>query len=616
MLKIGSLEAMRQIRHIFLSLLLLFAASFSFAQKASFNGKVDKKQVSTSDYVVLQITASGGEIKNYTPPAFANFNVVQNYRNSGSNISIINGQMTASTTYTWVYYLQPTKTGELSIESASAEIDGQSMSTSSISITATQGAASNNQPGNNSGGNNSGNNVQTPTPSNTGNQEVFIKVYADRTKVYVGEQVNVTYKLYTRVPIYEYGVTSDATFNGFLKDEININQPKTQRETINGQQYNTAIIKQTMLFAQLSGSYESSPLEVDMVVEVRKPWGMFGYYSDYEQRSLKSNTLALEVLPLPSQGKPANFSGAVGQYEFEVEMPEEEVLKTDEEFTLRTTIKGSGNIHMIDPPKIELPQDFEVYDPQIVDNVNRSMAGFSGSKTFEYLVVPRQPGTYEIPPLKFSYFDPELETYQTISSQAHELRVEGEATVATSTRGSSGNANMEAIDSDIRFIKTDVALHEEQNRFFGTGLSMGLFFSPLLAFIGLLFVRRRQRTSVKDVVQLRRQKASRQARRRLATARKLLKKQDAKGFYDELSRAMQGYVSDKINLPMSQLNRETALDGLIRRGAEESLAAQYGELLDHCEMALFGAGGGEKDMESSYAEAAALIDALEKSIRG
>lgn len=595
--------------------ILLIIGLQVFGQKTTFTAKVDRNSVSTDDYVVLQITAQGGEIESYSQPALENFSVLQNYRNSGSNISIVNGKMTSSTTYTWVYYIQPTTTGEIKIEAATAKIDGKEYSTNEITVNAVKGSGSNSNPGLTQNNPNTGKQNNKQPQSGSNNAEIFINAYVDKTKVYVGQQINASYKLYTRVPIYEYGVSTDATFNGFLKNEINLGQPKAAKENLNGQQYNAAVIKQTQLFAQFSGTFESTPLEVDMVVEVRKPWGMFGYYSDYEQRTVKSNTVTLEVMPLPEAGKPLSFTGAVGEYEFEVELPEEGKLKTDEEFTLRTIVKGEGNIHMIDPPEIALPQDFEVYDPQVSENISRSNSGYSGEKVFEYLVVPRQPGSYDIESLEFSYFDPSAEEYISLSSPQYTLDVEGEATVSTGGAPSKGKASMEEIDSDIRFIKTDAKLQSERRGFYGKGLSIGLYASPILAFMLLLFVRRRQQSSVKDVVQSKRRRASRQARKRLATARKLMKQQDAKSFYDELSRAVQGYVSDKLNIPFSQLNRDSAAQAIAEKDLGGELSKRYTDLLDDCEMALFGASGNDGGLEKAYEEAAGLIDEFEKQIR-
>ncbi len=598
-----------------LLLLALVAPMLLFAQKANLTAKVDKTTVSTSDYIVLQVTAQGGEIKSYSPPAFENFKILQNYRNSGSNISIVNGKMTSSTTYTWVYYLQPNSAGTHTIEVASANIDGNAMTTKEISITASQGSSTQANTGtNNSSNNNQGNSnqVNVPAPTNT-TEEIFIKAYADKTSVYVGEQVNVTYKLYTRVPIYEYGVSSDASFNGFLKNEVNLGQPKTQQETINGQRYNTAIIKQTILFAQFSGTYESTPLEVDMIVEVRKPWGNFGYYSDYEKTSIKSTSLSFEIQALPEAGKPGNFSGAVGEYQIDVDMPEG-ILETDEEFTLRTTISGKGNIHLFEPPEIELPRDFEVYAPEMTENLSKNFSGYSGSKVYEYLVVPRQPGTYDVPAISFSYFNPKEESYVEVKSDPFEIIVEGEpSTVATSS--SSSGANIDVIDEDIRFIHSYKTLKTERKFLFGSKLGYALYSTPLFALLILFAVRRRRDSAIKDVVGTKQRKASRLARKRLATARKFLKAKDDKGFYDEVSRAVQGYVSDKLNIPLSQLNNDSVAMAVTEREAPEALSLDYAELLDRCQMALFGAGSSTASMEEEFNNAARFIDDMEKNIR-
>ncbi|MEO0474115.1 MAG: BatD family protein, partial [Bacteroidota bacterium] len=325
-----------------------------------------------------------------------------------------------------------------------------------------------------------------------------------------------------------------------------------------------------------------------------------------------SNPITVNVRPLPAKNRPANFDGAVGTYEMAVRLDTLET-ETGEPVTLSIKISGKGNIKSIKEPRLNFPPDFELYDPKIADKSSKSGGVISGRKNFDYLIVPRNPGTYKLPVVEFAYFDINKRDYVNLSSDEFSLKVSGEATEASAAVIRS--EDLELLAEDIRYIHLDSGeLRDPSASFFGSAGFWGLYAAPFLLFIGLFVWKSRQDAAADDVVGTRMRKANKMARKRLSQAEALQKEGDSKGFYNEIVNALWGYLGNKLNMGQSQMSRESATAALAGRGVSEEKQQALIALVDQCEMALYAPSAVQGGMDATYQQAMTLITDLEKEI--
>lgn len=467
-------------------------------------------------------------------------------------------------------------------------------------------------------------------------KDLFIKVVADKTKVHVGEQVTISYKLYSRIPM-QMAISKLPTLNGFWTQDFDIpKQAKPTEEILNGKKYQVFLLKKSALFPQETGSLELDPAEAKGVARViqkvrRKMSDMFDpfgagtlmmndpffnnafydamAYKDVEVH-LKSTPLKITVTALPEKNKPGDFGGAVGRFTITSKIDKKE-LTTDDVATLTLNISGSGNLKLIEAPKPILPNGLSTYDPQILDTITGRSTTISGSKIITYVITPHTPGDYDIPPMPFSYYNPETGEYTTLHTEPIKLLVKPGKTY-TANRNGTGNNSLTDIHDIAKQPLGALALPGKP-LFFTTGY-WSMYALPLLAFLGVLAWKRRDEELSKDTAMLRRRRANKVALQRLQTARKLLQQQDKKPFYEEISKAIWLYLSDKLSIPLSSLSRETANEAMNLRNVPESLQRSVENVVLECETALY-ASGGSQQMNHIYEEAIKVISDLEEEFK-
>ncbi|MCU0413193.1 MAG: BatD family protein [Ignavibacteriaceae bacterium] len=583
----------------------------NFAQ--DFTASVNETTVADNERFQVSFTFSGKSINNlskFSPPAFENFLILSG-PNQSTSIQIINGAQSASLTYSFV--VQPKSVGTFTIGSAGIEQAGNTYKTEPIKITVVKGADKPKQQ------------QQGDTQISTDEiaKNLYVRAIVDKTRAYKGEQITVTYKLYTRLSIAsQMGVNKLPQYQGFWAEELetsgNIN---FTTEVIEGKQFRVGVLKRVALFPTQTGTLEVTPFELSVPVQIQKQrsgksiWDdffgdPFGRSEIYEFNA-KSNVVKIDVQPLPD-GQPEMFKGAVGNYTFNANL-NNTTVKSNEPLTLNINISGTGNIKLIDLPELNLPNGFEKYEPKINEEINRKGI-VSGSKSGEYLFVPRVVGLREIPPIEFTFFDPNKKKYVTLKSEPFKIDIKPGDKQASNEYV--GKEDIKELGNDIRYIKTSFEDVEKKENFIIN--STGFIIAGVLPFaISLVVIgwKRKYDKLHGNVVLLRYQKAQKVAKNRLKSAKKLMDSQNHKEFYSELSTALFGYLEDKLHISKSEFTVERASEELRKRNITEELIAELKAGAGKCEFVRF-APGAEKSaaMQDMYDEIADVIINLEKNI--
>ena len=461
---------------------------------------------------------------------------------------------------------------------------------------------------------------------------LLLKATVDRTRVVQGEQVNIVFKIYTRVSIASYAVEKNPTMTGFWGEDVET--PKniqTNPETVNGKQFKVGVIKRMALFPTQSGALEIGPMEVQTTVQVqdRRSTDPFdSFFRDPFGRQVnymvRSEVIRIKVDPLPPD-PPSDFKGAVGQFAMSTTV-DKKTTRTNEPINLKVTVSGTGNIKLIESPAVELPADFEQYTPKVSDNINRTGDRISGSKTFEYLLIPRYPGLKVIKPVTFSYYDPAKKEYVRLHSPQIELNVEqGTAAVAPLISGGS-QEDVRLLSQDIRFIKLEESgLSARGEHLHTSGVFIVMLLLPLACAGGALVYARQRQAVMLDQAGYRNRRAIKVARKGLKQAEYLLKEKGSTGapagnqrlrFYGEISKALWKYLGDKLTIPQSAFSIEGAVAELGRREAPQDLIASLKSLLETCDLARFAPTSLDLTvMQRTYDEAQRIIVALERILR-
>lgn len=568
-------------------------SGFAASSQHSFTASVDKNPIAVNDRFKLVLTienASG----NITPPDMGDFNLIFGPAKSTS-YQIINGQ--TSNTISFTYTLMPKKTGTFTIGEAIAQTDKGTLKSKPIELKVLEGGAA--AGGQQQSGSATGRNVQ-------GNDELMGEIRFNKNKVYKGEQVIVTYYIYSRYRNVDFTDYNFPATNGFYSHEFKEEQAGWQREleVINGKQYRVAILKRQILFPQQHGKLKLEPMTISARVD-------YSFFNPGRALNIKSNAPEIEVLPLPD--RPAGFKGDVGAFDFEVKT-DRTTVQANDAITLTAKVSGRGNLKLVNPPTIAFPNDFEVYDPKTTDRFSTAGGALSGSREFEYLVIPRHAGKYTIEPISFVYFDPQSKSYKTIRTEAIELEVErGSGDAGGVSYSGSGKEDVIILDQDIRYLKEFQPLQQSSGYFFKSPLFFVLLLFPPILLIVFYIARRKYIRQQQDVVSVRRKRAGKMARKLLAEADKKLKANDQNAFYDAVFKAMYGYLGGKLNIEASSLSREQIDIGLREKEIDESTRKELMNLLSRCEMARF-APSGDLNPKQDYTTAAQLIGELQKKI--
>ena len=589
-----------------------------------------KKQVMVGErfQVVFSANADG---RNFTAPSFEGFTVVGGpFTSTSSSVQMVNGSVTRTTTNSYTFALQAYKEGTFRVGPASLNVKGTKITSEPFDIKVVPDDGSHAAPS--GGGASSG---QSQAQQNTNDPQVsgkdlFLRVVPSKKSAYVGEQVVLTYKLYTKVPVSSLSVVKAPSYAGFWTKDISDNTGGTLRQSseyINGIEYTSAEIQKVVVAPQRAGKLTLDPMVIECIAQIRRENNRQRSMDPFEEffndpffnrnitnvkKELTSNSFVLEVKSLPEANKPASFAGAVGNYNFKSDIDMTE-LKTNEAFTLTYTVSGTGNIELLQMPEPVFPPDFEVYDPKITTSTDVTANGLSGTKKAEYLVIPRRAGSFTVPAVEFSFFNPSNGAYQTLSSKPYEIQVEKGRDDEGGGIYASNQEDIKYLGNDIRHIMTgNPHLRPQRSAFFGSSAYYVALLALLLAFILLLILLKNREKMEKDTAATRNRKADKVARGRLKRAAQFLKEKDQDKFYVEMSQALWGYIADKLGIERSKLSMDTVSETMKEKSVPDELTQQFVDTLNSCEFARFAPGSAEEKMDDLYQRGIEVISKAEK----
>lgn len=581
--------------------------------------------VSAPDAVVvdqhfrLSYTVNRGNVKEPRIPSFDGFEILSGpNRSTSQSWQNINGEVTQSYTVTFNYILSPTKEGTFEIPAATIEVDGKQYTSNTTTIKVLP-ADKTSQTSQGQGRRESSNSRSV----NIAKDELFMTATLNKTNVFEQEAVLLTYKIYSLVNLTNLNGKLPE-LKGFQIQEVDLPQNKEwQLEHYNGRNYRTIVWSRFVLFPQQSGKIEIPSVKYEGTVAVQSGARMdaFDFFMNGGPRyvevkkELRTPALTLNVKALP-QGKPADFSGAVGKFSASSTISTTE-LKANEAVTVRLVISGTGNMKLIKTPEVQFPEDFEVYDPKIDNVFKLTTAGFQGNKVIEYLAIPRHGGDYTIPPINFSYLDVETGEYKTVETGGYTLKVaKGKESDAAAVASYVSKEELKLLGSDIRYMKTgNVTLSKPGSHLFASSTYWLWYIIPLLCFVGYILLHRKQMAENANVAKMRTKKANKVAVKRLKVAQKLLKENKKNEFYDEILRALWGYLSDKLSIPVSRLNKDNVASELLSKGVSEEIVKDLEAVLGESEFARYAPGNPGAAMDNVYTMSMNVISKMENTIK-
>lgn len=604
---------------IFLLFTILAAWQVKAADKVRFVAEAADVVVS-GDQVRLVFTVNSQDIKDFRAPSIKGFDVLMGpSRSQQSSIQIINGKRTSNSSTAFTYILLAGSPGTYTIPAASVEVNGEKVFSNAISIKVLPQDQNSGNSGNNGGGSASFSRSQAAGSRISAN-DLFITATASKTTVHEQEAILLTYKVYTVVNLRQlYGKMPD--LKGFHTQEVELPQQKTfTLEHYKGRNYNTTVWSQYVLFPQQTGKLEIPSITFDGVVAQQTvsddPFDAFFNGGGYVEVKKKITTpkVVINVQPLPA--KPAGFSGAVGEFKLASSINATDV-KTNDAVTIKLTLSGTGNMKLIGTPEVKFPQDFEIYDPKVTDDYKLTNSGLTGTKTFEYLAIPRHAGNFTIPAVEFTYFDLKSNSYKTLKTEAYNLKVaKGQGNADQVISDFTNKESVKMLGKDIRFIKLgDSSLRPKGDFFFGTVGYYLCYLIPLLLFVVFAVIYRQKALENANVAKVKTKKANKVATRRMKLAGKLLAENKKNEFYDEVLKALWGYISDKLSIPVSQLSKDNIEAELTNYGVPEALIAEFIGVLNECEYARYAPGNENEAMDKVYSASVEVISKMENSIK-
>ena len=599
----------------------------AFADEVVFRAQAPKQVIVGRPF---QITYTVNQrSRDLRAPEFTDFDVLSGpYTSTSSSTSFVNGKRTSSFEQTYTYMLMAQRAGTFTIGPATVKVDGENVQSNGVRIEVlpedqqpqqTQSTQSNRNTQNNQS-------TQSSQSSQTSSENIFVRTIASKTKVHEQEALLITYKLYfANVDVAQLtNNTKLPEFTGFLKQDLEQGEIQTELEHYNGRNYQTAVLYRTVLYPQHSGDIAIDPAKFEAVLRVQTQQrarsifdDFFGSYTNVT-KMLTAPGVTIHVSALPS-GKPAGFSGGVGKFNLTPSISQTE-LQANEAVTIKLDISGSGNMKLIKTPAIDWPEGFEPYDPKVTNNFKTTTSGVSGTKSIEYLAIPRSAGEYTIPAVKFSYFDIDERAYKTLTTPEYTIRVKRGAG-ASSYKGEEAvvvnythKEDIKQLGTDIRYIDTRSVF--PQNGKSGLGLEglykyIWLFYIiPLLLAIILLIVLRKQIKEASDLTRMKYKRANKVAQKRLKAAAAALKANDKDAFYAAIEQAAWTYLSDRLSIPMAELNKDNIASILAQKGVSEMLIAEVKNVLSTAEFARY-APSTDHGMEDLYTATTNLINNLE-----
>ena len=608
-------------RKLIIILMTLMAYSTqTFAVKVSFVASAPDVVV-VGDQFGLSYTVTTQKVKDFRAPSIKGFDVLMGpSRSEQSSTQIVNGSVSSTSSITFTYILMANTAGEFTVPGASIVADGNQMISNSVKIKVLPQDQNHNSSRRD---NDNSSSIQPSSNASVSNQDLFITATASKTNVYEQEAFVLTYKIYTRESNLQLNNAKLPDFKGFHSQEIEMTtNARWTPEHYKGRNYYTTVYRQFVLFPQQSGKLFIEPAQFQMTVnkpvQSADPFDAFfnGGNNVIEiKKPITTPKIAINVNPLPA-GKPTNFLGGVGEFNISSSINSKE-LKTNDAITIKLVISGTGNLKLISNPEIKFPDDFEVYDPKVDNQVRLTKEGLTGNKVIEYLAIPRHAGTYKIPGVSFSYFDIRSKSYKTLNTEDYVINVEKGAGNADQVIANFTNKeDLKVLGEDIRYIKQNEVTFQPKGSFFYGSMSYWLFYIiPALAFILFFIIYRKQAAENANVAKMRTKKANKVAIKRMKLAGKLLSENKKDAFYDEVLKALWGYISDKLNIPVSRLSKDNIEEKLRNHGVSEELIKEFLNALNDCEFARFAPGDENQAMDKVYSSSIEVISKMENSIK-
>ncbi len=590
-----------------------------FGSDIKITATVDRTTIGINQTFTLEVELSGeGANKAGDPklPDIADFATFMGNSGTSTNMQIINGKMSLSTTYSFTF--MATKVGEFTIPPVIINFSGQEFSSTPISIEIAQSTTPQPQARQRD--------ARTPAdqPSLKNLEDnLFLHVSVNKRRVYVNEPLILAYKIYTRVTVTQYGIGKLPNTAGFWAEEFPLgNQPKTYEEILNGKKYIVAEIKRMALFPTDAGTKTIGPMEIECSIRVQQQRrSIFDSFFDDPffgrtvNQTIASKSLNVEVLPLPDENKPKSFSGLVGQFNLSADV-DKTSIKTNEAISLKIKISGSGNIKMIPIPNVEVPPDFEKYEPKVTENINRTENAVSGSKTFEYVLIPRYPGVQKIKPVLFSYFDIANKKYRILSTPEIVIDVaKGSDEFMTVTSGLS-KEEVKLLGKDIRFIQTGNAEFSKIGSYlYKKSYFILLLIFPILAVLASYGYRRHLDKLSGNIAYARSRKANQLAMKKLHKAKRLLSESRQKEFYAETANSLMGFLGDKFNIASAGIIADQVEELMKSKNIQEDVIRQYLSCLQVCDYQRFAPSNSNlQGMKDFFDQAKQAIVSLERVI--
>ena len=609
---------MRQKIFLLFTLLVMTTGKLLYAQNVTFRATAPEAVVMGEQFrLVFTVNAEGTDLR---APDLSEFDVLMGPSPSFSrSIQILNGQTTNVVSQSFTYILMAKKEGTFNLAPATIKVNNANYSSNSLIIRALPPDQS---PPPSSTQGDGGNNGTSQSSSGINNEDLFVRMTVSTRSVYEQEGLLVTFKLYSALDAQPENIRFPE-FEGFLVQDIELNSQWTL-ENYQGRNYRTAILKQSVLYPLNPGPITIGSARIEMIVRQRSQRrvqsifdNFFDTYDDV-RKDIATNPVTIDVKPLPA-GKPASFTGAVGNYTMKTSINTSS-LKTNEAVTVTVSFTGAGNIRLLKNPEVVFPGDFEVYDPVSNNNFRTTTQGTSGTKTIEYTAIPRFAGDFEIPSIQFAYFDPKKGVYETLNSDPFKLHVErgvgGESTSPVVSNFST-QESLRYLGQDIRYIKLITKPHFILNDgiFFGSFTYLLVYLIITVFFTSFFIIYREQVKENANIALVRTRKANRTAVKRLKNAERLLKENKKEEFYDEVLRALWGYLSDKLNIPQAQLTKDNVETELSKYGVGEGLSKEFMDILHTCEFARYAPAQASDAMDVLFKQTVNAIGKMENTIK-
>ncbi len=610
-------------KRIIIGILLWISALIICAEEISFTCKAPTTVISGQQFkLVYTINKEGKDLR---VPEISDFDVLFGPSTShSSSFQIVNGKATSNTQITYTYMLAGKEPGTYTIAPATIVVSGDKYISNSVHIKVLPADKTANSSSNSSTQGIPVDNVSTDKVSN---EQIFVKQLFSKTRVYEQEAILVTYKLYTRLDVVQVGGVKFPEYKDFFVQDVELDPNRSWVvEHVDGYNYNTITLKQCIIFPQHSGKFNIDGGNVEVILRMRtsssRHQSIFDdFFQSYQdvKKNLKFSGAQIKVKELPAN-PPAGFSGAVGSYNMNSSISSQDV-KANDAITLKIKISGTGNLKLVKTPEVKFPLDFDVYDPKVDVKVKPSSAGQNGHKSIEYVAIPRFGGEFEIPEVRFVYFDINKGEYKTLTTPVYKLKVDGtsENTSTASVVSSVVNKeNVKQLSTDIRYIHTNVekGLTKKDNHFaFSSSMYMCLL-TPLFIFIIVLLLLQKQAKENANVALRNTKRANNVAKKRLKEAQKCLKAGEKSKFYEETMRALWGYIADKLTIPVSELTKDNVQEKLVSHNCDEELIKEFLSCLSDCEFARFSPVVNDSlSMDNVYNRAADLIGKLDNTLR-